>query len=125
VLGARLDDLPGHGHTSEPECRVHNWPLARGAGDLELRSSVADVVRLAEDWRPEVVLVAIGADGHVTDPLSSLQYSYEGYAEAARTIGALAARSRAGAYGRCRRLPAVNAHASGVGDLRRGVQGEN
>jgi hypothetical protein len=65
-----------------------------------------------------VVLVAIGADGHVTDPLSSLQYSYEGYAEAARTIGAMAARHGRRSYGRCRRLPAAHAHAGGVGDLR-------
>jgi acetoin utilization deacetylase AcuC-like enzyme len=38
------------------------------------------------------VLVAIGADGHATDPLSSLQYSYEGYTTAARALGSLAAR---------------------------------
>ena len=87
--------FPGTGHTSEPECRVHNFPLAHGAGDAELLSSVAQIVRLGDGWRPEVVLVAIGADGHITDPLSSLQYSYEGYASAARTIGELAARQRA------------------------------
>jgi acetoin utilization protein AcuC len=81
--------FPGRG---TPVSRSAGCTTAAGAraGDVELLSSVADIVRLAEEWRPEVVLVAIGADGHVTDPLSSLQYSYEGYAEAARTIGAMA-----------------------------------
>ncbi len=70
--------FPGTGHVDEPACRVQNFPLARGAGDRELAAGVEAVVRLAEEWRPEVVLVAIGADGHATDPLSSLQYSYKG-----------------------------------------------
>jgi acetoin utilization deacetylase AcuC-like enzyme len=37
------------------------------------------------------VLVAIGADGHATDPLSTLQYSYDGYRSAAEALGRLAA----------------------------------
>jgi acetoin utilization protein AcuC len=87
--------FPGTGHTSEPERRVHNFPLERGVGDLELRGSLAHIVRLADEWLPEVVLVAIGADGHATDPLSTLQYSYKGYSSAAGAIGALAARLEA------------------------------
>ncbi len=63
-----------------------------GAGDAELRTSVAAVVDVAERWRPDVLLVAIGADGHVTDPLSSLRYSYDGYVEAARALGELVVR---------------------------------
>ncbi len=82
--------FPGTGHRSEPEAGVHNLPLAHGAGDEELLGSIATVVELAEQWRPEVLLVAIGADGHVTDPLSSLQYSYDGYTQAARALGGLA-----------------------------------
>ncbi len=84
--------FPGTGHRSEPELGVHNFPLQRDAGDAELLGSLADIVRLADAWLPEVVLVAIGADGHATDPLSSLQYSNDGYAVAARTIGTVAAR---------------------------------
>ncbi len=82
--------FPGTGHRSEPEAGVHNLPLAHGAGDEELLGSIATVVELAEQWRPEVLLVAIGADGHVTDPLSSLQYSYDGYTQAARALVGLA-----------------------------------
>ncbi len=55
---------------------MYNYSLAAEAGDAELLKSVADIGALADDWRPDVVLVAIGADGHVTDPLSTLQYSY-------------------------------------------------
>jgi exodeoxyribonuclease V gamma subunit len=106
--------FPGTGHDSEPDRRVHNFPLGRGAGDAELLASVGAVVQLADDWRPQVLLVAIGADDHVTDPLSSLRYSYEGYREAARALGALAARHRtpvlmggAGGYQPLTHTPAV------------------
>ena len=84
--------FPGTGHHSAPAVGVHNWPLASGAGDGDLLASIADVAMLGEAWQPDVLLVAIGADGHVTDPLSSLRYSYVGYAGAARALGELAAR---------------------------------
>ena len=111
-------------HQDERDRGVHNFPLARDAGDEELLASVAAVVELAEQWRPEVLLVAIGADGHVTDPLSTLQYSYEGYTAAARALrrhGRSACSRRPD--GRRRRLPAADAHAGCLGDLRRGAVG--
>lgn len=37
-------------------------------------------------------LIAIGADGHETDPLSSLRYTYDGYRAAAEALGRLAVR---------------------------------
>ena len=84
--------FPWSQHEDDRERRVYNFPLAQGAGDRELRASVAAIVDLAEGWQPEVVLIAIGADGHATDPMSSLQYSDEGYTGAARALGTLAAR---------------------------------
>ena len=83
--------FPGTGRQHDEARRVFNFPLARGAGDRELLQSVEAVLDLAAVWRPEVMLIAIGADGHATDKLSSLQYSYDGYAQAARSLGVLAA----------------------------------
>ncbi len=105
--------FPGTGHRSEPELGVHNWPLARGAGDQELLAGVAAIASCPSNGG-EVLLVAIGADGHVTDPLSSLQYGYDGYAEAAAALSRLAVRHRspiilggAGGYQPLTHTPAV------------------
>lgn len=82
--------FPGTGHRSDTARGAYNWPLPRGAGDSALAGAVADIVGLARERRPDVVLVAVGADGHVTDPLSSLTYSYAGYTAAGTALGALA-----------------------------------
>ncbi len=86
--------FPGTGQAHDEPAEVFDYPLARGAGDEELLAAVTDVARRAVDWRPDVVLIAIGADGHATDPLSSLQYTYDGYERAAVLLGGLAARRR-------------------------------
>ena len=83
--------FPWTGHESDEAKRVCNYPLPHGAGDAELLEAVAAIRGLGEAWKPDVVLIAIGADGHETDPLSSLQYSYEGYKRAAQALGAMAA----------------------------------
>jgi acetoin utilization protein AcuC len=83
--------FPGTGHESAPERRVFNYPLARNSGDTELLAAVDDICRELREWRPDVVLVAIGADGHETDPLSSLRYTYDGYRQAAELLAAEAA----------------------------------
>ncbi len=81
--------FPGTGHADQPDLLVYNHPLAAGSGDEELLS-VKAVVQRGRAWRPDVLLIAIGADGHATDPLSSLQYTYDGYRHAARVLGELA-----------------------------------
>ena len=83
--------FPWTGHDDEPEKGVYNHPLPAGSGDEALLSSVQEIGLLASCWRPQVVLVAIGADGHVTDPLSSLRYTYDGYARAGAVLGGVAA----------------------------------
>ena len=59
-------------------------------------------------------LIAIGADGHETDPLSSLKYSYDGYRSTPQLLGELAAELRvpvlmggAGGYQPTTHTPAV------------------
>ncbi|MEY3407373.1 MAG: hypothetical protein RL038_434 [Actinomycetota bacterium] len=64
---------------------VHNRPLAAGAGDDELVVAVQDFIDTAKVFAPDVILVAAGGDGHLHDPLSSLQYSEAAFAH----VGAL------------------------------------
>jgi acetoin utilization protein AcuC len=82
--------FPGTGHHDSPSEGVFNYPLAPGAGDVELLLSLEAIIGRARAWRPDVLLVAIGADGHETDPLSTLQYTYDGYTHAAEALGHLA-----------------------------------
>jgi acetoin utilization protein AcuC len=84
--------FPGTGHEHAPDEHVYNYPLLAGSGDEALMSSLERITALGESWRPQVVLIAIGADGHETDPLSTLKYTYDGYRAAAESLGRLAAR---------------------------------
>ena len=86
--------FPSTGRMSDVRRRVQNYPLERGAGDADLLTAVGAIAELSQDWDPEVLLIAIGADGHATDPLSSLQYSYDGYRSAAEVLGQLAGARR-------------------------------
>lgn len=72
--------FPGTGveHEDDSVNHVHNRPLAAGDGDAELVVAVQEFVDLARDFRADVLLLAVGADGHSADPLGSLEYSEEG-----------------------------------------------
>lgn len=58
----------GTGHEHAPDERVYNYALPAGSGDDTLKNSLEQISLLAESWRPQVVLIAIGADGLETDP---------------------------------------------------------
>ena len=83
--------FPGTGLSSGAEAAAFNWPLRGPAGDGEWLEALREAVELIRDWQPSVLLAAIGADAHRTDPLSPLQVTDGGYAEAGRAIGRLAA----------------------------------
>lgn len=78
--------FPGTGHEDIPASHVLNRPLASGSGDRELSECIRDFVDAAHFFDPGLIMVAMGADGHATDPLSSLQYSVEGMARAVRHV---------------------------------------
>lgn len=89
ILTASIHDrsiFPGTGFTSERTAL--NFPLAPECGDDELLEAVTSALQHASDLAPTVVLMAIGGDGHERDPLSSLQYTHEGY----RALGSLVGR---------------------------------
>ncbi len=60
-----------------------NYPLFAGDGDAELVEAVEDALYAIHDFEPDVLLVAAGAGGYVTDPLASLEYTLDGFTEAA------------------------------------------
>lgn len=83
--------FPGTGF-SDKEGSFYNRPLPRGAGDKELLTSLEDLftvmsrLRAERNWVPDLLFLTCGADGHSEDPLSTLNYSVEGYESAARRI---------------------------------------
>lgn len=68
-----------------------NLPLPPGAGDEALLPLFHRVVpALIERFRPEMIVLQHGVDGHAGDPLAQLQYTAGAYAEIDRTTIALA-----------------------------------
>ena len=66
-----LDDMEHH---------VHNRPLMAGAGDDELVVAVQEFVDVCQEFKPDFIFVACGGDGHVSDPLASLEFTEAGVA---------------------------------------------
>ncbi|HYA10245.1 MAG TPA: acetoin utilization protein AcuC [Thermoplasmata archaeon] len=68
-----------------------NVPLPPGAGDEALVPLAQRLVPpLLREFRPDLVVVQHGVDGHWGDPLAQLQYTPAGYAEVDRLLLALA-----------------------------------
>ena len=85
--------FPGTGNESEPLKMVYNYPLGSGVegqnpskDDKALLDGVTEFCRLADQFKPDLLFIACGADGHAEDPLSSLQFSIDGYREVASRI---------------------------------------
>ncbi|EEF46048.1 Histone deacetylase, putative [Ricinus communis] len=53
-----------------------NLPLPGGSGDVAMRTVFDEViVPCAQRFKPDIILVSAGYDGHVLDPLASLQFT--------------------------------------------------
>lgn len=78
--------FPGTGREDDPAHHAYNQPLAAGSGDVELRTAAERFIGLAKNFGADLVLIAMGADGHRTDPLSTLQYSVEGMDATVRAV---------------------------------------
>ena len=85
--------FPGTGNENYPEKNVYNLPLhspARaedlGKGDAALLNGVHLFLKLAKEFEADLIFIACGADGHQEDPLSSLQFTVDGFREAAQLI---------------------------------------
>jgi acetoin utilization protein AcuC len=85
--------FPGTGNESQPEKHIFNAPLVTkqserdlGKGDDALIHAVSDFIDQANKFKPNLIFIACGADGHREDPLSSLEYSVAGYSAVANLI---------------------------------------
>ena len=76
---------------------VLNAPLPPGAGSAAFRSAWEDVLLPALDaFKPQLVLVSAGFDGHWRDPLAQLQLQAGDYAWLTRELVAIAGRHARG-----------------------------
>ena len=85
--------FPGTGNESKPLKMVYNYPLGSNVegqnpskDDTALLDGVTEFCRLADTFKPDLLLIACGADGHAEDPLSSLQFTLAGYEAAAKYL---------------------------------------
>ncbi|KAL5752170.1 hypothetical protein ACOSP7_022346 [Xanthoceras sorbifolium] len=81
-------DEVGHG---DGEGTTLNLPLPGGSGDIAMRTVFDEViVPCAQRFKPDIILVSAGYDGHVLDPLASLQFTTGTYYMLASNIKRLA-----------------------------------
>jgi acetoin utilization deacetylase AcuC-like enzyme len=83
---------PGTGAASETGVgNVFNVPLASGSGSAEFRAGVeGHILPALREFRPDLILVSAGFDGHARDPLASLRLVEDDYAWITRELCALA-----------------------------------
>ena len=86
--------FPGTGNEDYPEKNIYNYPLvpkdsdlnSRGKGDDALLYGVGQFIDKLNTFTPDLIFITCGADGHKDDPLSSLEYSVQGYAAIAQLL---------------------------------------
>ena len=86
--------FPGTGNESDPNRNIYNFPLipknadieSSGKGNEALGAGVTHLMRLLDAFKADLIFITCGADGHKEDPLSSLEYSVEGYADIAKQL---------------------------------------
>ena len=89
---------PGSGHESEVgqaegEGFTINLPLPPGCGDRDFGAAFNDVLLpIADDYRPELVLVSAGFDAHHRDPLAAMEVSSDGFAALCGAVKSVADR---------------------------------
>ena len=54
--------------------------------DSALMTGVNRFITLAQTFKPDLVFIACGADGHLEDPLTNLEYSVAGYVAVAHKV---------------------------------------
>jgi acetoin utilization protein AcuC len=77
---------PGTGEKDEIEFSVYNDPLTLGDGDDKLLQGVDRFIQLVTQFRPDLIFLAFGADGHKEDPLTGLAYSVAGITKASSAV---------------------------------------
>ena len=84
---------PGSGGPDEQTTTTVNVPLSAGSGDEEYLRAFDDVVAPAlERFAPDLLLVSVGFDAHVEDPLAQMNVTTDGFRELSRRCTAFAPR---------------------------------
>lgn len=86
--------FPGTGNESDPDRNIYNFPLVSknigvdgpGKGNEAIGAGVAHFMNVLDSFKADLIFITCGADGHKEDPLSSLEYSVEGYAGIAKKL---------------------------------------
>jgi acetoin utilization deacetylase AcuC-like enzyme len=85
-LASETGSGPGEGFTV-------NLPLPGGCGDAEYAAAFSELLLpIAEEYRPELVLVSAGFDAHRDDPLAGMRVSEDGFAALCGAVKAVADR---------------------------------
>ena len=86
--------FPGSGGVDEiclRAKRVINLPLPPNCGDEILPSVIQEILNpWLENFKPDVIFVSAGFDGHFVDPLTGLNFSTDGYFSLAKALIILA-----------------------------------
>jgi len=69
---------------------TRNFPLPIGMQDKEYLEVFSQVRAVAEDLKPDILLISAGQDGHYLDRLSGLRLTSEAYHEMGRIVGEVA-----------------------------------
>ncbi|OHD68987.1 MAG: histone deacetylase [Spirochaetes bacterium RBG_16_49_21] len=74
-----------------------NIPMHAGSGDEEYLTAFQNrIIPSLEKFKPEIILISAGFDGHKSDPLSSIRLSSDAYAEFTNMLMAIAGRHGTG-----------------------------
>lgn len=81
---------PGGGNYEyhNPESHWYNWCLEVGGNDTDLAWAMEGVAQKAEEYQPNIILLAAGADGH-TDDNWGMGYTDEGFKASAEVVAEL------------------------------------
>ncbi len=77
--------FPGTGHISEVgtgkgEGRTVNLPMPQSAGDKTFRGAFSELISpVLRAFSPDMIIVSLGADSHLMDPITTLSVSTPGY----------------------------------------------
>lgn len=123
----------GKRHTAhQPDRAIYNWGINPTDGDDALEWALDEMDAVVAHYRPDVILLAAGADGHggVNNLGATNTYTYAGFDDAARRVAGWAndfARGRvliggAGGYQPRDHTPRIWANV--VGAISRSVEGE-
>lgn len=89
--------FPGTGRSGHDEKNfAYNWALDAKSGDIEFKQAIDEIEALADTYKPDVILLATGADAHETDPLSTLRFTEDGYTYAAKAVARIASKHTGG-----------------------------